>query len=644
MRLIKLASDMRVKKLPPTHPSFAISPNFTKDQCFKRRRDDTKDKASSATSVSSLGNRDQSEDEDHQRHNRKNSNSSSQIQNPSDKYSRRQRHKTKPDRYEYRHAEEKPSTKRPSKKSSRKKAGAALNGQFHAPNVSAERLTLKPKPGPGFLAKGKTSAQIECKGLPDLTFSEMAFLSEKRRQDGARFHKAKLETLSRGDRRNSNQDVSDFFSRQPRYSSGAKSPSRAKEWTRASSTPQLVRQKSTERLRPPESKVPAHGELKEPSLHKQKDICVSSGKEALHHGRFADSISTPLLSTTSSSFLRDLTTESLLHGVEAFAHRGQKYYSLADLKRLARRASSDDPIVNDDTTEYKPSQYPAELTQHSLHCYERRDEVSTAYFRLLDNQDVASMDRIKTSTAECMHNSSRAPDERFGGTAQAEDAQHMKIVPAPEKSESTMLFSSKLKRPVVANDCPPYASDYTSAGRSPSRRSGDVLEGAMEKDLWLHAQRARQLRDPGRQVDQACSTQRSGYQRTVECYTKPSGIEPLCELDAFDLQLLHMDIDCFSDLHSVTTNDGAKISCLPTHECGTSGTSQNSIKTPRPHFPDIVVDQHINDKPLHPPPQQPPSMHIWFPHNGQRLSQLGCHVLQEPSDLFTGFSRPHILS
>lgn len=61
----------------------------------------------------------------------------------------------------------------------RKRSGPELNDHFEAPNIHTQRLTLKPRIGPGLFNKGRASAQVDRRGLPDLTFSEMKFLSKK---------------------------------------------------------------------------------------------------------------------------------------------------------------------------------------------------------------------------------------------------------------------------------------------------------------------------------------------------------------------------------------------------------------------------------------------------------------------------------
>lgn len=108
------------------------------------------------------------------------------------KYARRPRHKTRSNRYEYRIDQPNTETRRVAKANQKRrtahmKTGTTLNQDFKAPNVESDRLTLKQGMMPGFFGKGKASEATDRRGLPDLTFSEMTFLRKKRRMDDARF-------------------------------------------------------------------------------------------------------------------------------------------------------------------------------------------------------------------------------------------------------------------------------------------------------------------------------------------------------------------------------------------------------------------------------------------------------------------------
>lgn len=147
----------------------------------------------------------------------------------SQKYARRRRHKTKSDRYDYK-AETSADIKRSTKAKSRKRHthtadGATLNQDFKAPNVESERLTLKHGSMPGFLAKGKASDAIARRGLPDLTFSEMAFLGKKRQLDEARFRGIQAMVCASKNRGGA-REISGYFEDQAVDDSGNQSPKR----------------------------------------------------------------------------------------------------------------------------------------------------------------------------------------------------------------------------------------------------------------------------------------------------------------------------------------------------------------------------------------------------------------------------------
>jgi hypothetical protein len=135
-------------------------------------------------------------------------------QDASAKYARRSRHKTKADRYEYKGDMIKKSpvktvSKSKQKRSRRNKTGDALNQDFKAPNVEQERLTLRASAGPGIFGKGKASALLRTAGLPDLTFSEMNFLSKKRQPDLAQAEKQKHSNASK--KQDRSKEIACFF-------------------------------------------------------------------------------------------------------------------------------------------------------------------------------------------------------------------------------------------------------------------------------------------------------------------------------------------------------------------------------------------------------------------------------------------------
>jgi hypothetical protein len=137
------------------------------------------------------------------------------VEKLAEKYERRPRHKTRPDKYELNvHMTALEKTHITLKRKRRKKTGLALNNNFKAPNVQQDRLTLKPDTGPAIFHRGKASAPVERRGLPDLTFSEMKFLTKRRDIDAAQQQGAKdVQSPKKKSSRGTAQEISDFFSR-----------------------------------------------------------------------------------------------------------------------------------------------------------------------------------------------------------------------------------------------------------------------------------------------------------------------------------------------------------------------------------------------------------------------------------------------
>ena len=143
------------------------------------------------------------------------------------KYERRPRRKTKSDKYELKVDKKRKDmsgaekSRRKSKRRRRKKTGVTLNHEFKAPNVQQDRLTLKSNTGPGIFHKGKASVPVERRGLPDLTFSEMTFLTKRRELDDARYQrlKDKQPKKTKSDK-GSAKEVSGLFSKPEEHDPG----------------------------------------------------------------------------------------------------------------------------------------------------------------------------------------------------------------------------------------------------------------------------------------------------------------------------------------------------------------------------------------------------------------------------------------
>ena len=115
---------------------------------------------------------------------------------PTKKYERKPRRKTRSDRYDYKVDTKKRTRKHSPKRSHELRRGRrlkntnALYRDFKAPNVDQDRITLQPGHGPGIFNRGKTAASNQRQGIPDLTFSDMSFLRHNRNLDEARLRSA----------------------------------------------------------------------------------------------------------------------------------------------------------------------------------------------------------------------------------------------------------------------------------------------------------------------------------------------------------------------------------------------------------------------------------------------------------------------
>jgi len=98
---------------------------------------------------------------------------------PTEKYDKPRRRKTKPDKYEYKRDVDAKRPDKASRGSKRKrfKGGHTLSEEFQASNVDVTRVSLKPVNNLGIFSRSKTSVPLAGHDLPDLTFTKMDFLS-----------------------------------------------------------------------------------------------------------------------------------------------------------------------------------------------------------------------------------------------------------------------------------------------------------------------------------------------------------------------------------------------------------------------------------------------------------------------------------
>ncbi|KAI9811328.1 MAG: hypothetical protein M1827_005487 [Pycnora praestabilis] len=102
------------------------------------------------------------------------------------KYERKARRKTRQDLYEpkiglhKRESRLRRGKKRSSKRGLKGRSRIAMDENFKANNISQDRLTLKSTQNLGLFKNGRASSPIRRRGLPDLAFSEMRFLRNRK--------------------------------------------------------------------------------------------------------------------------------------------------------------------------------------------------------------------------------------------------------------------------------------------------------------------------------------------------------------------------------------------------------------------------------------------------------------------------------
>lgn len=99
---------------------------------------------------------------------------------PTTKYAKRPRHKTKSDKYELKEAKHVTGPEEQVHKRRKLKKDHLPGTDFRANNISAERITLEPKRGVGIFSRSKTSLPFMGQDVPDLTFPNMRFLTKGR--------------------------------------------------------------------------------------------------------------------------------------------------------------------------------------------------------------------------------------------------------------------------------------------------------------------------------------------------------------------------------------------------------------------------------------------------------------------------------
>ncbi|KIW92013.1 uncharacterized protein Z519_06995 [Cladophialophora bantiana CBS 173.52] len=533
------------------------------------------------------------------------------VQGASENYARKLRHKTKPDRYQYKDASKKPPKNRALKGRIKKKSATLLNHEFQAPNVAIERLTLNSNSGPGFLAKGKSSTDVGKRGLPDLTFSEMAFLKRKRRDDHARFGKVKQQNQRKKGRKSPNQEISEFFS----------PPTGWRREGKCLRNPHSTDSYVSCSVSPPQKRAPL---LTYRLLSPVTQSNRSENGARLHeaHCLIAPSMVRPT-SSAANTFLEGFTTDALLHGIGEFAHGGKRYYSLHDLKKLAAQADSN--LASD------------ERPRHDIAAV-CNVNASTSYLQA----SIHPSREVKDSPCRKDCNNLR-PDLP---SVQPSNNRRALSRPGSDKQDlnrMTLCTSAALEQLVNPTCYPrPFWEGFVEKPESSCRvhhsrdRVGDgelslYADGNLELQGYATGVAQSDVPPPERPATAGNFMNETEALQTIAPF---SG-----ELDEFDRKLLRFGaklaqsasaamVDRESDLYKVEVEK-------PLRDVG--GYWRES-------WVGSAVDRHrahasFGSRDMH----DVIPMNSYMFHDGQELSEPNRHVPQDPTDGFSGFSRRHVL-
>ncbi|EXJ74169.1 uncharacterized protein A1O5_02463 [Cladophialophora psammophila CBS 110553] len=530
------------------------------------------------------------------------------FQDASENYARKLRHKTKPDRYEYKDASKKPPNERESKGRIKKKSATLLNHEFQAPNVAIERLTLNSNSGPGFLAKAKSSTDVGKKGLPDLTFSEMAFLKRKRQDDDARFAKLKEQNQRKKGRKSPNQEISEFFSR----------PTGWRDEGKCLRNPPSTDSYVSCSVSPPQKRAP-------PLTYRQLSAVTRSNKSENARLHEAHRLIAPskirLTSSVANTFLEGFTTDALLHGVEEFTHRRKRYYSLNDLKKLAAQADSnlagDEGIRRDIATVHNVNASTNHL-QTSIHPSRE------------DSPCPKDCNNMRPDLPGVQPSNNRRALRHPGSDKQDLNRMASYTSAALEHLDSPTFYPRPFWKGFVEKP-------GSSCGVHHSRdRVGDgelslYADGNLELQGYAADVAQSEVPPPGRP---AIAGNFMNETEALQTIAPSSG-----ELDEFDTKLLRFGAELAQSASAAMVDRESDLSKVevekPLRDVG--GDQRESLVG-------SAVDRHrANDSFGSRDMHDVIPMNSYMFHDGQELSKPNCHVPQDLTDGFSGFSRRHVL-
>ena len=574
--------------------------------------------------------------------------SSQDCPDPSEKYARRQRNKTKDDRYELKESKPKPQAKGSQRSTIRQKPSATLEEDFHAPNVHARRLTLKPNLGPGMFAKGKASLPTQMQGVPDLTFSEMRFLSKQGDYNSKRQILHIENNVLKRAKSIPSEDISRFFShaqeneastnpKDLQFNQCTTDALEEKSWTKGmTSDPTTSANATTWSISPPrQSHCLREGQRQHPPIP-ASSLRMTRLQRRASHGSAPSAPRTPEIhpmSSASNCFLRQHTDHVLMSDVRDWSQQKKQYLSLDDLKRLAMKTARHETTLRED--EAQEDNFLSNDISLDPSVRSQSDNPYVYHHGSTENK-VEPYSRLSKG-AELVHiGSDRGAAYHVSRAFSARSAALQKNQSGP--FQQSLQFSHGNRHDGSPSE--DFHSDIpiVNASTSTPRLIVPLNEGSpvlKSTDMGLYSRKHDNCVDDG-YVDK-------GRSDATCLFTLERDLE---SLDQFDIELLGMD-DCRDTVSTrmVDYSESAVLDANPVEELALGHHASATLGDANVDYTRLDLghtesrSRHLEEDPLRCPPN-------CGPVSQQRGNAFGLisRALEEPDEeVFTGLSRPHIL-
>lgn len=571
---------------------------------------------------------------------------------PGEKYARRQRNKTKDTRYELKKQTSKPHAK-VSKRSNHQRPSTTLKEDFHAPNVHAKRLTLKPTLGPGIFAKGKASLPTEMHGLPDLTFSEMRFLGKQRHDNGSRQIVHPHSHVLKRAKTTPSEEISRFFSRSGEGDASPMPPARAiqDDAGHARVTEAFAQKNDTLEENSHTRSIGTSTDVISCSVSPSPHSHCPGGEqqqwkaipaESLHATGFHSRAShdgapiTPTIhpmSSASNGLFRQHTDHVLMSDVKKWSQQDKQYLSLDDLKRLAMRTGRHATVFCKDKAHCRDGKpYPPSMGSEVANGYTHRLELTGTEI------DVRS---------RCSEISASKPigTKGWGGAEyhvpsalSRHSSEFWMGQPGPFRTPLSTSHGNRVESCWLKDPTPEVltTNTNTSAQRLPVllNQGPPILQSSHGMFHFLgHKNRVEE------------SHLDDNYDDTDSRYAPEHDLD---SLDQFDIQLLGMD--CSGDAVPTGLVIGSE---MAVHEPGpVKDFNSNPDLSENPGRPEVdnthdspggmtIEGRYLDQGILMRSPNGWP-MSMSHP-SGNAMGLISCTLSKPSEEVFTGLSRPHVL-